>query len=152
MKIGFAKDIHKLYKNKNRILTLGGVKINNSKWKIKAHSDGDIIFHSLTSALLNILELNTLGELYPENEVNKNIDSYIILDSILRKLKKTKEKIISINVYIVCEKIMLKDYLGSIKNNLKKIFGKHVHINVSVTRFENKKSKYIECYSTILTR
>ena len=78
MRVGFSKDIH-VFKNGNFII-LGGVKIPCDKSFI-AHSDGDVVFHSLAEALLGSLALGDLGKYFPENEV-KALLSFLRLKGI----------------------------------------------------------------------
>lgn len=153
MKLGFSKDIHKLVKNGNKDLILGGFTIKDSKYTIKAHSDGDIILHSICSSLLSCLNLKTLGEYFPDNQkINKNRSSIDFLDFCLDKLNESQKKIISMDICIICEKIILKDYLSLIKKNLMNLLNikDDSIIGIKATRFENKRSKYIECYCNLL--
>ncbi len=61
---GIGFDIHRLIKNKK--LYLGGIKIPFHSG-LKAHSDGDVILHSIIDALLGALKKKDIGSLYPNN-------------------------------------------------------------------------------------
>lgn len=149
MKIGFAKDIHKLYKKTSRPLVLGGLEINH-KWKIKAHSDGDIIIHAICSALLGALAKPTLGELYPDDAIStKDMSSIKMLSTITRMMKEEKYHLACLDLCVVCEKIILKPYLENIKQNLIQLLN-NTNICIKATRFENPRKKYIECYCSLI--
>lgn len=149
--IGFAKDIHKLNKNKQKSLILGGLDLSHySKYRIKAHSNGDIILHAITSAILSLTCNKTLGEIFEDTDPkNKDKDSVVFLKHALYLLKNKKMEIINIDLTIVCEKIMLRDHLVNINKNISKITGCK-NISSKATRFENKRNKYIEVYANIL--
>ncbi len=151
MLIGFAKDIHKLIKNNEKPLILGGVTIIDSKYSIKAHSDGDIVLHALTSAILGALGLKTIGEYFDDKDPqNKDRSSVDFLNFALDELKKQTMRMCSIDICIVCEQIMLKDHLESIRKNLRCLIGYDVPIGLKATRFENPENEYIESYCNIL--
>lgn len=143
--IGFAKDIHNLKKDKKRLI-LGGFEILNNNYSIDAHSDGDIILHAISSSLLGAMNLSiTLGDLFSDDDIkNKNLNSLIIAKNILLKIKEKKYSINNIDITLVCEKIILKEYLEEIRKSLITIF-KTKNIGIKCTRYEDKKNFQIEC-------
>ncbi len=77
LKIGQGIDFHKL--ENGRDLWLGGLKIPSDKGCI-AHSDGDVLLHSICDALLGAAGLKDIGYFFPDsNPEYKNIDSKILL-------------------------------------------------------------------------
>ncbi len=151
MLIGFAKDIHKLVKNNEKSLVLGGVTIKDSKYSIKAHSDGDIILHSLTSAILGALGLKTIGEYFSDSDPqNRDRSSVDFLNFALEELKKQTMRICSIDICVVCEQIMLKNHLDEIRKSLRTLIGYDVPIGLKATRFEDPNNEFIESYCNIL--
>ncbi|MCU0276356.1 MAG: 2-C-methyl-D-erythritol 2,4-cyclodiphosphate synthase, partial [Acidobacteria bacterium] len=59
---GVGYDIHRLAPGDG--LMLGGVKIS-AALKAEAHSDGDVLVHSLIDALLGAMGGQDIGELFP---------------------------------------------------------------------------------------
>ncbi len=56
-------------------MLLGGVEIHPTMG-LKAHSDGDVLAHSLTDAILGAACLGDIGELFPDtDEKFKNANS-----------------------------------------------------------------------------
>lgn len=90
MRIGHGIDVHKFGGCKP--LVIGGVYIPSSK-SIIAHSDGDVMIHSVIDALLGASCCNDIGTLFPDTDVQ-----YDSIDS--RKLLR-----------LSWQKIVLKGYL-----------------------------------------
>lgn len=144
--IGQGIDQHKLVKKSNSTIVLGGVKIK-SNYKIVAHSDGDVVLHSLSNAILGCVQGGDIGEYFKDTDPkNKNLDSSKILKFCLKKLNKAK--IVNVDLTIQCENIILKDLKKQIKQNLVKLLNCK-NVNVKATRFEQK-SDLIVCHSIVL--
>lgn len=119
MRIGFAKDIHKLVKN--RKLMLGGIHIPFDKGEL-AHSDGDVLLHAIAEAILGAASLGDLGKFYPTNDKKyKDIPSKEILMDVNKRIKKLKYKIENIDTSIEIEKPKLANYIDKIRFNIAKI-------------------------------
>ena len=88
MRIGFSKDVHRLVRNRN--LRLGGVNIPFKKGLL-AHSDGDVVIHSLVDAIIGALNLGDIGKLFPDNDKKyENYNSIDFLDEMRSLLTKYK--------------------------------------------------------------
>ena len=99
MRIGHGYDAHKLVPGS--FIILGGLKID-SDFSIEAHSDGDIIIHSLIDSLLGAAAYGDLGTFFPsEDDKYKNISSRELLKTVLTKLKEDKYKIINVDIPIL---------------------------------------------------
>ena len=91
-RIGFSKDIHKLVKG--RKLMLAGIHIPFNKGEL-AHSDGDVIMHAISEAMLGAAALGDLGTFYPTTDKKyKNIASKEILMDTNKRIKKLKKRVI----------------------------------------------------------
>lgn len=146
--IGNGIDYHKLTKQKTSIV-LGGVKIL-SKFKIIAHSDGDIVLHSISNSILGALGKGDIGDYFSDKNIcNKNINSLKIVKHCLNKMS-TNSIITNIDITVICDKIILKQHKELIKKNIIKII-KCKKVNLKFTRFENN-SNLIGCFSTLLIK
>lgn len=77
IRIGFGYDLHQLVKK--RRLMIGGVHIPATKGE-KAHSDGDVLLHAITDAILGAAAIADIGELFPPNDTTwKNANSGVLL-------------------------------------------------------------------------
>ena len=95
LRVGFGYDFHKL--KSDLPFFLGGVEISHYKGVV-AHSDGDILLHSISDALLGAAALGDIGCFFPDDDPrNKNINSTIILSSVMKKLNDLSFKIVNID-------------------------------------------------------
>jgi 2-C-methyl-D-erythritol 4-phosphate cytidylyltransferase/2-C-methyl-D-erythritol 2,4-cyclodiphosphate synthase len=117
--IGFGYDIHKLEEGED--LILGGIKITSNKGTI-AHSDGDVLIHSIIDALLGAAGLGDIGECFPDTAPQyKNIDSSKLLKIVNQWIENKKLYIVNIDASIVLESPKLSAYKNDIKSNLSNI-------------------------------
>lgn len=125
MRIGLGTDIHKLVSGKP--LILGGVNIPY-ELGIEAHSDGDVIYHALSDAILGALALGDIGLYFPDNLIStKDINSAEILKFAFDKICDYSYKICNIDICVTLEKPKLRDYVDLMRCNIAKIL--HCEIN-----------------------
>ena len=116
MRIGHGYDAHKLIKGSQVIL--GGIKID-SEFSIEAHSDGDIIIHSLIDSLLGAAAYGDLGAFFPsEDDQYKDISSRELLKKVVRKLKEDQYQISNVDITYIGQLPKLNSYIPQIRKNL----------------------------------
>jgi len=153
IRIGMGYDVHRL--DDDLPLILGGVDIECKKG-IVAHSDGDIVLHALSDALLGAAGLGDIGHFFPDTDAkNKNLDSSFILIDVLEKLKQLSYCIVNLDITIVLEKPKLQPHIHSIKESLSNILHLSTNfINIKATTSEGMgfvgKNNGIACYSVVL--
>jgi len=147
MFIGFGKDIHKLEKSTKKIL-LAGIEIE-SEYAIISHSDGDILLHSISRSILGALSLEDIGNYFPSNNENLNLNSNKILIFSMNKMSERNLNISNIDITITCEQIILKNNLSIIKEKLIKILNCS-NISLKATKFEDQKNEFILCEAIVL--
>lgn len=136
MRIGFASDIHRLVKD--RRLVLSGVVIPFELGE-EAHSDGDVVYHAVSEAILGALALGDLGKHFPDSDpVYKDIDSSILVKKVVEMMKERRCKINNIDVSITLEKPKLKDYIMAMRENLASLLETSID-NVSIKAGTNEK-------------
>lgn len=136
MRIGFASDIHRLVKD--RRLILSGVVIPFELGE-EAHSDGDVVYHAVSEAIIGALALGDLGKHFPDSDpVYKDIDSSIIVKRVVEMMKERRCKINNIDVSITLEKPKLKDYIMAMRENLASLLETSID-NVSIKAGTNEK-------------
>lgn len=100
-------------------LVMGGAIIPfNKKWV--AHSDGDIIVHSLMDALLGAAGLKDIGHYFPDTDPQyKNINSLKLLEKVASIISEKKYKISNVDITVVLQEPKLAPYIDEIVKNIK---------------------------------
>ena len=129
---GNGYDTHKFEENKK--MFLGGVEIK-TPYGLKAHSDGDVVIHSLIDALLGATGFGDIGEFFPDtDEKYKNISSIKLLEEVLNTLTYTGYEIVNVDISIIAQKPKLKEYKTKIQRNLSNLL--QAPVNVKATTNE----------------
>lgn len=118
LKIGFGVDYHQIQKGNSMIL--GGIKIDCG-YSILAHSDGDIILHSICDALLGAASMGDLGTVFKEDDSTENISSSALLNQVLNLLSKESYQIVNLDITYVGEVPRISNYREEILSNLSKL-------------------------------
>ena len=116
LRIGRGIDFHRFQPGSG--FTLGNVFID-CEFSIVAHSDGDIILHAISDALLGAAGLRDIGHYFPDSDAkNKNLSSVIIIEKSLDLLKQDGLWPHNIDFVVVCEKPKIGPYVNQIKKSL----------------------------------
>jgi 2-C-methyl-D-erythritol 4-phosphate cytidylyltransferase/2-C-methyl-D-erythritol 2,4-cyclodiphosphate synthase len=89
---GWGYDVHRYLAPdevhaKARSMIIGGVPIPGGP-QVIAHSDGDVLLHALTDALLGAACAGDIGELFPDtDQANANMPSAVFVAEALRRLR-----------------------------------------------------------------
>ena len=135
MLVGNGFDIHK-HSNDDR-LVLGGIVVEGPGFE--AHSDGDIILHSLSDALLGSKAKKDLGFYFPSNETTpENISSVEMLDKVLEIIEYDKIIINNIDITIISQVINISKLSDSIASNIADLLRVDKNlVNVKGKSFDN---------------
>ena len=115
---GLGFDIHRLVKNKK--LFLGGSKIPFHSG-LKGHSDGDVILHAITDAILGALRRKDIGTYFPNTKKYKNIRSPKMLKPIIENLYKSNFSINNLDINLICEQPKVSKYRNKIIDSISKL-------------------------------
>ena len=116
MRIGYGFDLHSFGSTKP--LIIGGVLIPYEKGLI-AHSNGDLLIHSVIDALLGATAMGDIGTFFPSNnQIYKNIDSRILLQDIWKKIIIKNYNICNIDITIITESPKISSYIFFMRSNL----------------------------------
>jgi len=117
---GIGFDLHR-YENGDGII-LGGCKID-CNYRIVAHSDGDVLLHSIADSILGATGSGDIGLFFSDKDPkNKNLDSQKIIDHCLNILDKKNLEIFNIDTTIICEYPKINPLREQILNKLSEIF------------------------------
>lgn len=118
-RIGHGFDLHRLEEGAN--LIIGGVTFNHDRGCI-GHSDGDVVYHAVTDAILGALTLPDIGQLFPDNDPQwKGADSSIFLIEAVKKMHAAQYNINNIDITIILQKPKLSPHKDAIRNNIAKL-------------------------------
>lgn len=107
MRIGNGFDLHRL--EPGRPFMLGGVRLDWHSGPI-GHSDGDVLLHALTDALLGAAGMGDIGEWFPPtDEAYRDADSAKLLAKVLEAIGSQGWRIENIDTTIMLEQPKLKD-------------------------------------------
>lgn len=114
MRIGHGYDVHKIDPTK-KILILGGIKINCG-FGLVAHSDGDVLLHAVTDALLGAAGLGDIGSMFPDtDERYRGISSMLLLKEALRQIRCNDLEIEYVDVTVIAQKPKLMGYIQEMR-------------------------------------
>ena len=132
---GTGFDIHAFEDNKE--MFLGGVKLPY-EYGFKAHSDGDVLIHSIIDALLGACGAGDIGEFFPDtDEKYKGIDSKLLLEHIVQFIYNVGYEIVNIDTTIIAQKPKINPFKHEIENSLASLLNiEKQFINVKATTAE----------------
>lgn len=118
---GFGVDVHTFCEGNS--ITLAGVKIDCDR-ALLAHSDGDVVFHAVTDALLAAAGLKDIGTYFPDTDPEyKNADSANMCAAALKEVKKAGYEPLNISISVQAEKPRLAAYVDKMILNIAHVLG-----------------------------
>ena len=116
---GTGFDLH-TYKPGKGIL-IGGYLLE-CEHEIEAHSDGDVLLHSIADSILGASALGDIGMFFSDkDESNKGLDSKKIIKFCLDKIKDLNLEIYNIDATIICESPKILPHRDAIIESLSRI-------------------------------
>ena len=116
MRVGFGFDAHELVDDKP--LKLGGVAIDFPKG-LRGHSDGDVILHALSDAILGACAAGDIGIYFRDDDQKiEGIDSRRILEFSVETAAGAKLKLHNIDIVIVADQPKLSNAYATIRESI----------------------------------
>jgi 2-C-methyl-D-erythritol 2,4-cyclodiphosphate synthase len=116
MRIGHGYDVHQF--GPGEFVTLGGVRIAHTQ-AIVAHSDGDVLLHSLCDALLGAAALGDIGKHFPDSDVAySGIDSRKLLRHVYGLLKHKNYMLSNADLTLVAQAPRIMKYAETMRENI----------------------------------
>ncbi len=124
MRTGIGYDIHRLIPSIRRSeFPLGGVPIS-CYFTVEAHSDGDVLLHSLTDACLGAMALGDLGQWFPDSKPeNQNRPSSEFLKEVLHRIHAMGWRVAQCDSIIFLEEPKLAEHWTEIRESVARILG-----------------------------
>lgn len=116
LRTGIGYDIHKLVKE--RSLVIGGIEIPYSKGE-DGHSDGDVLLHAITDALLGASGLGDIGSIFPDTDDKwKDAKSGELLKKVWNQVRVKGWKLINLDCIIKLEQPKLLPFREAVINSI----------------------------------
>lgn len=113
MRIGHGYDVHRFAEGD--FITLGGVRIPH-KFGLLAHSDGDVVLHAVSDALLGAAALGDIGKHFPDTDPQfKGADSRVLLRHVLAVVAQKGWKVGNVDATIVAQAPKMAPHIDAMR-------------------------------------
>ncbi|HET7185379.1 MAG TPA: 2-C-methyl-D-erythritol 2,4-cyclodiphosphate synthase [Terriglobales bacterium] len=121
MRIGYGWDSHEF---KNGIpLRIGGVNIAHPKG-LAGHSDGDVLLHALTDALLGAIAAGDIGTYFPPSDARwKGADSSVFLQTALEHVRRAGYSIANVDSTLILQEPKIGPHAALIQRRVAELLG-----------------------------
>jgi 2-C-methyl-D-erythritol 2,4-cyclodiphosphate synthase len=132
LRVGLGVDAHALAEGVP--LVLGGVRIDHPRGLV-GHSDGDVVTHALTDALLGAAGLADIGAVFPsEDERYRGADSLELLAEAYREVKAAGFELVNADCVLIGQEPRIATHRWSMRERLAEALGVAVtQVNVRAT-------------------
>ncbi|KAI3431472.1 hypothetical protein D9Q98_004524 [Chlorella vulgaris] len=152
-RVGHGWDLHRL--EEGYPLIVGGVQIPHTVGCV-AHSDGDVLLHTVVDAILGALCLPDIGQLFPDNDPKwKGARSDVFLKEAVRLMQERGYAIGNIDCTIIAERPKMSPHKETIRDNLCQLLGAHPSVvNIKAKTHEKVDSlgenRSIACHAVVM--
>ncbi|MCI0912414.1 MULTISPECIES: 2-C-methyl-D-erythritol 2,4-cyclodiphosphate synthase [Pseudomonas] len=116
MRIGHGYDVHRFCDGD--FITLGGVRIPH-KYGLLAHSDGDVLLHALSDALLGAAGLGDIGKHFPDTDPQfKGADSRALLRHVVGIVQAKGWKVGNVDATIVAQAPKMAPHIETMRQRI----------------------------------
>ncbi len=120
-RIGYGWDSHEF--KAGVALKIGGVTLDHSKG-LGGHSDGDVLLHAITDALLGAVAAPDIGTLFsPSDSRWKGADSSVFLEEALRRVSDAGYQIANLDSTLILAQPKIGPHATKIRQHLSKLLG-----------------------------
>lgn len=120
-RIGHGFDLHRL--EPGLPLIVGGVRLEHDRG-CAAHSDGDVVCHAVTDAILGALGQDDIGQLFPDSDPKwKGAESGVFVREAVGRMRDAGYTLGNIDITVILERPRLSPHKAVIKQNLADLLG-----------------------------
>jgi 2-C-methyl-D-erythritol 2,4-cyclodiphosphate synthase len=121
VRIGYGFDSHEF--RPGIPLKIGGVTLPHDKG-LGGHSDGDVLLHAITDALLGAIAAPDIGALFPPSDPKwKGADSVIFLQEALKRVDQTGYQVVNIDSSLILAAPKIGPHAGPIRAKVAELLG-----------------------------
>ncbi len=115
-RIGYGWDSHEF--KAGIPLKIGGVALPHSRG-LSGHSDGDVLLHAITDALLGAIAAGDIGNFFPSTDARwKNADSAVFLQKALQKVGEAGYAIVNLDSTLILNEPRIGPHRDAIQRRL----------------------------------
>ena len=135
--VGWGYDVHRFGGENDRPMRLGGVPIPGGP-AIVAHSDGDVLLHALTDAVLGTYGGGDIGTHFPDTDPKfSGADSAVLLTETLAMARAAGARVVHADLTVIAQVPKLAPYAAQIAKNVCRLLGLEPHqVNFKATTEE----------------
>lgn len=135
IRIGQGIDVHAF--EEGSFVTLAGVQIPHTHG-LKAHSDGDVVLHALSDALLGALALGDIGQHFPDTDENfKGADSRVLLKHVYQLVLDRGYHLANADITVACERPKLAQHNLAMRQSIADVLDVDVNqVSIKATTTE----------------
>lgn len=121
MRIGYGWDSHEFKAGVK--LRIGGVAIEHSKG-LAGHSDGDVLLHALTDALLGAIAAGDIGTFFPPSDARwKGADSSVFVEEAVRKVRGAGYRVANVDSTLILAEPKIVPHATKIQTRVAELLG-----------------------------
>jgi 2-C-methyl-D-erythritol 2,4-cyclodiphosphate synthase len=121
MRIGYGFDSHEF--RPGVPLRIGGVAIAHDKG-LGGHSDGDVLLHALTDALLGAVAAPDIGSLFPPSDPKwKGADSAVFLREALKRVRDAGYSVANVDASLILAAPKIGPHTAAIRGRVAELLG-----------------------------
>jgi len=120
-RIGQGFDLHRLEAGHDLIVC--GEKLEHDRGCV-AHSDGDVVYHAVTDAILGALGQDDIGQLFPDYDPAwKGADSRVFVAEAVKRMDAAGYVLGNIDITVILQRPKLSPHKQAMKANLVELLG-----------------------------
>ncbi|MEG9435719.1 2-C-methyl-D-erythritol 2,4-cyclodiphosphate synthase [Edaphobacter sp. HDX4] len=121
MRIGYGFDSHAF--KPGVPLVIGGLPIEHPEG-LAGHSDGDVLLHAITDALLGAVSAGDIGTFFPPSDPRwKGAASHIFLQTALEEVATAGYKIVNVDTVLVMARPKIVPIAGELRERVAELLG-----------------------------
>ena len=123
-RIGYGFDSHEF--RPGIPLKIGGVPLAHDKG-LGGHSDGDVLLHAITDALLGSIAAPDIGALFPPSDPKwKGADSVVFLREALKRVREKGYAVANLDASLILAAPKIGPHAAAIRTRVAELMGIHV--------------------------
>jgi 2-C-methyl-D-erythritol 2,4-cyclodiphosphate synthase len=150
MRIGFGWDSHAF--KAGVPLRLGGLAVNHPEG-LAGHSDGDVLLHAITDALLGAIAAGDIGTFFPPGDPRwKDADSSIFLNLALDELRHAGFRIVNVDTTLVLQAPKIAPIVHEMRARVADLLGVEVdQVSIKAKTPEGLNLDHVaQCHAVVL--